>query len=107
MADHEIAEVLEDLPMTDIDSSDSDSEYEQHFEEQHSSESELQASSEEEDHSADRDGEFYLGRDNTTMWSKQPYKSKFSRTAACNIVKLFPNAKNRGQNVKDEFVSFP
>jgi len=55
----------------------------------------FQLSSDEEiDEEIEPDREFFLGKDQETIWTSQPLGSKYSKTPNRNLVMRFPRLKN-------------
>lgn len=46
-------------------------------------------------------GEYFVGRDKTTIWYKKPVASKFSKINKKNIIKIFPGPKPCAKDITD------
>ncbi|GFR26761.1 DDE_Tnp_1_7 domain-containing protein [Trichonephila clavata] len=50
--------------------------------------------------------EYFLGKDKTTTWNKNPLTSKYTKISKKNIVKIFPGLKSCAKYITDEKSAF-
>ncbi|GFR26066.1 hypothetical protein TNCT_511191 [Trichonephila clavata] len=50
--------------------------------------------------------EYFLGKDKTTTWNKNPLTSKYTKISKKNIVKIFPGLKRCAKYITDEKSDF-
>lgn len=70
------------------------------------SEEELSDSQGEAEDLEEENVDFFLGKDKTTKWSKNPIASKFSKTKKKNIVYIFPGLTSHSRDITDERSAF-
>ncbi|GFR20802.1 hypothetical protein TNCT_548471 [Trichonephila clavata] len=50
--------------------------------------------------------EYFLGKDKTTTWNKNPLTSKYTKISKNNIVKIFPGLKSCAKYITDDKSAF-